>query len=135
MPSTGTLLNFLLPGFLITIAIEAPILLLLLSKRHAMRERCIAGVMLTACTYPIVVLVLPELLWRPYGYAIYISVAESFAPLAECLIFYFCWIRSLAPPQRVRDNLQDFAAIVIANLTSWLGGSYLIENVLSDFFR
>lgn len=134
MPTPSALLAFLLPGFLLTIAIETPILLALLSSRHAIRQRLIAGVMLTACTYPIVILVMPELLWRTFGYTVYIGIAETFAPLAECAIFYTFWIRSLAQPQRPRDSVQDIAAITLANLASWLGGAYLIEHYRRTFF-
>jgi hypothetical protein len=126
MPTPSDLLAFLIPGYLTTILIEAPILLLCLSARHAIREKAIAGVMLTACTYPIVVLVLPELLWRPFGYVTYISLAETFAPLAEIVIFYFIWIRRLSGTARHVDTMRDFAAIVAANLASWLGGGLFI---------
>ena len=46
-------------GYLLTIAIETPILLALLSRPHRWTRRMLAGVWLTACTYPVVVLVLP----------------------------------------------------------------------------
>ena len=35
---------------------------------------------------PIVVLVLPPLLWQPFGRTWYLVVAETFAPVAECLL-------------------------------------------------
>lgn len=135
MATPSELLAFLIPGFLVTIAIETLILLLLLSARHNLRERLTAGVMLTACTYPIVVLVMPELLWQYFGYTIFIAIAETFAPAAECAIFYYAWIRPTEPPTRTRDTLQDFAAITLANLTSWLGGGYLVETYLRDFLQ
>jgi hypothetical protein len=134
MATPSELLAFLIPGFLVTITIETPILLLLLTARHNWRDRITAGVLLTACTYPIVVLVMPQLLWQFFGHTIYIAIAETFAPTAECAIFYFAWIRPTQPPPHTRDTLQDFAAITIANLTSWLGGSYLVETYLKDFF-
>lgn len=129
MPSSSELLAFFIPGYLITIAMETPILLLCLSPRHSLRERVIAGVLLTACTYPIVVLVLPELL-RPYGYAIYIGIAETFAPLAECAIFYLFWICSPVCKRDWRLNAWDFAAITGANLVSWLLGGALVAKYL-----
>ena len=49
--------RFLPFGYLLTIAIETPILLFGLSPHHPKRRRLLAGVWLTACTYPIVVLV------------------------------------------------------------------------------
>jgi hypothetical protein len=127
MPSTEGLLAFFLPGLLLTIAIETPILLLGLSSRHTLREKLTAGVLLTACTYPQVVLVMPELLWLPFGYEVYIAIAETFAPLAECVIFYLLWIRPSASPASTANNLRDFAAITVANLASWLGGGLIVQ--------
>jgi hypothetical protein len=56
---TGYLWSFLLRGYLFSIAIETPILLVGLSHVHPFKRKLFAGVWLTACTYPIVVLVLP----------------------------------------------------------------------------
>jgi hypothetical protein len=70
-----------------TVAIETPILLIGLSRRHSLRDRFIAGLWLTACTYPIVFIVLPPLVWTHYGRAWYLVFAETFAPLAECVLF------------------------------------------------
>ena len=53
-------------GYLFTISIETTILLIGLSARHSWKVRLFCGVWLTACTYPIVVLVLPLLL--PQGH-------------------------------------------------------------------
>ena len=75
--------RFLPVGYLFTVLIEAPILLLGLSPRHSMRRRLLAGFWLTACTYPIVVLVLPLLI---ADRTVYLSVAEVFAPFAECMM-------------------------------------------------
>src|SRR5687767_7690885 len=77
--------SFLLWGYPTTVLIEAPILWLGLSPRHPWTTRLAAGFWLTGCTYPIVILVLP-LLIGPYW--LYLLVAETFAPLAECLLFY-----------------------------------------------
>jgi hypothetical protein len=134
MPTSSALIAFFIPGFLFTITMETPILLLGLSSRHPIRERAIAGVMLTACTYPIVVLVLPELL-RSFGYDIYISIAETFAPLAECVLFYVFWIRSFDQPRRGQEDLRDFAAIIVANLASWLVGGVLAARYLSPLLQ
>jgi hypothetical protein len=73
--------RFLIPGYLLTILIETPVLLIGLSKRHSIKRRLIAGVWLTACTYPIVVLVLPPLFVNT-SRAGYLVVAETFAPVA-----------------------------------------------------
>lgn len=134
-PTPSELLTFLLPGYLLTIAIEAPILFVFLSWRHALKDRAVAGVMLTACTYPVVVLVLPILLWGPFGHTIYISIAETFAPLAECTLFYWIWIapkpNQTSTPKSWAETAQDFAAIVGANLASWLLGGRIVDWYLS----
>ena len=41
-------------GYLFTISVETPVLLVGLSRRHPIRHRLFAGVWLTACTYPVV---------------------------------------------------------------------------------
>jgi hypothetical protein len=111
--------RFLLSGYALTIAIETPILLALLSKPHSWMRRVAAGLWLTACTYPIVVLVLPLLLtmeprWR------YLLVAETFAPLAECAIFTAAFHRGTSLSRA--NRMRDWAAIVLANLASFLIG-------------
>jgi len=113
--------RFLPIGYLASVAIEGAILVVGLSPRHPLRHRIFASFWLTACTYPIVVLVLPMLLdWsRP----VYLSVAETFAPVAECALFWFAfgdereWGRA--------SMWRDFGVIVAANLASFVAGELL----------
>jgi hypothetical protein len=112
--------RYILPAFAITVLIETPILFVLLSQRHPPRRRIAAGVWLTACTYPIVVLVLPLLIRERW---VYLAVAETFAPLAECAVFAVAFHHGV--PRR--DRVRDFAAIVIANLASFLIGESLLR--------
>jgi len=109
-------------GYLVTIAIETPILIAGLSKTHSVRRRLFAGVWLTACTYPIVTLVLPLAL-SAYSRRTFLAVAEVFAPVVECLLFWlaFEW-RSGA---RQKQIARDFIVIVIANLASFGLGEIL----------
>ena len=120
--SPSDLWRFLVIGYPFTILIETPVLVLGLSRRHSLKQKIFAGVWLTACTYPIVVLVLP-LMFASTSRAIYLSVAETFAPVAECVLFWLAYGRSeeLGKP----SMWQDFATIVIANLASFLGGELL----------
>jgi hypothetical protein len=114
--------RFLPAGYLLSILIETPILLLGLSARHSWRRRLFAGVWLTACTYPIVTLVLP-LLMADFSRAGYLLVAETFAPAAECLLF---WLAFGGEKQDgLASSVRDFAAIVLANLGSFLAGEIL----------
>ena len=111
--SPSELWRFLPIGFLVTIAIEIPILFFGLSPHHSKLRRVVAGFWLTACTYPIVALVLPLLLVNG-SRAFYLLVAETFAPLAECALFWLAFGRDA--------RWRDFAAIVVANLASFLIG-------------
>ena len=108
--------QFLPVGYLLTIAIETPILFFGLSSHHSKLRRTLSGLWLTACTYPIVVLVLP-LLFVNSSRALYLAVAEIFAPVAECLLF------GLAFGKQARR--RDFGVIVIANLASFLAGEII----------
>ena len=84
----GYLWRFLLTGYLFTIAIETPVLVVGLSRRHPLSHRLFAGAWLTACTYPVVILVLPMLFDPGEQRGLYLAVAETFAPVAECLLFW-----------------------------------------------
>lgn len=116
------LLKFLLVGYLVTIAIETPILMVGLSSRHPWRRRLAAGIWLTSCTYPIVVVVLPILLAN-WSHAAYLWVAEIFAPVAECALF---WLAFGERTEFLRPSFwRDMAAIVVANMASFGFGEVL----------
>jgi hypothetical protein len=85
-----------------------------------LKRRLFAGLWLTACTYPVVVLVLPPL-FENSSRAVYLAVAETFAPVAECALFY------LAFGGKGGDGVtwRDIGAIVFANLLSFLAGEVL----------
>lgn len=122
--SPNELWRFLPLGYLFTILIETPVLLLGLSKRHPIKRRILAGVWLTACTYPIVVLVMPLIFANANASrAIYLAVAETFAPVAECTLFWLAYGKSEELGKR--SMWQDFATIVVANLASFIGGEIL----------
>jgi len=114
--------RFLPLGYLLTILIETPVLLIGLSRRHSIKRRLVAGVWLTACTYPIVVLVLP-LVFANYSRALYLTIAEIFAPVGECILFWLAY--GIREELGKRSMWQDFATIVLANLASFLAGEVL----------
>ena len=120
--SPSDLWRFLPIGYLFTILIETPILLIGLSKRHAIKRRLFAGAWLTACTYPIVVLVLYPLLVGP-SRTKYLIVAETFAPVAECILFWLAYGK--AEELGMRSVWRDFTTIIIANLASFGAGEVL----------
>ena len=107
---------FLPFGYLLTILIETPILYAGLSSKITFKQKLLCGVWLTACTYPIVVLVFPTLMngferWQ------YLTVAEVFAPVGECIVFWLAF--------RTKDLLnsadwvRSFVVIILANLASF----------------
>lgn len=103
-----------------TIVIETAVLAVLLSPRHGWRVWLFAGVWLSACTLPVVWLALPDAMSMTLGRLAIVAVAEVFAPLAECGLFWWAFIRP-RPPDR-RATLRDMVAIVAANLTSFATG-------------
>ena len=122
--SPTELWRFLPIGYLFTISIETPILLVGLSSRHSLRRRLLAGIWLTACTYPIVTLVLPLLLVNK-SRAAFLGVAEIFAPVAECVLF---WLAFGSSEEFGKGSMwRDFAIIVVANLASFIAGEVLNE--------
>lgn len=120
--SPNELWRFLPLGYLITILIETPILCVGLSRRHPLRRKLLAGIWLTACTYPVVTLVLP--LWfAPDSRATFLLVAETFAPVAECVLFWLAFGKTEAANSAA--TRRDFLAIIIANLASFGIGEVL----------
>jgi hypothetical protein len=114
-PITG-LWTFLWIGYLLTISVETPILIVGLSRKVTLKQRILCGIWLTACTYPIVVLVMPMLFadWQRWQY---LAVAEVFAPVAECALFWVVF-RGLEI-LNYRDWIECFIAVVVANLASF----------------
>ncbi len=114
---------FFLPfGYLVTILIETPILLVGLPRKLTLRHKLASGVWLTACTYPIVVIVLATIFYGSPR-ALYLLVAETFAPVAECTLFWLAF-RGKGILEK-RDWIRSFAAIVAANLASFGIGEFL----------
>jgi len=108
---------FLPVGYLFTIAIETPVLFFGLSPHHSKQRRIFAGLWLTACTYPIVTLVLPLLL-VDHSRAFYLLIAEVFAPMAECVLFWLAFGKEA--------TWRDFAVIVVANVASFVVGEVVL---------
>jgi len=109
-------------GYLVSILIETPVLLIGLSQRHSLKRRFFAGVWLTACTYPIVVLVLP-VIFSSSSRTVYLVVAETFAPVAECVLFWLAY--GEAKQVGKAAMWRDFGTIIAANVASFLGGEVL----------
>lgn len=120
--SPSQLWRFLPLGYLLTILIETPILCVGLSQRHSLRRKILAGIWLTACTYPIVTLVLP-LLFATTSRNRYLIVAETFAPVAECLLFWLAFGDRNEVGKRSMG--RDFLTIILANLASFGAGEVL----------
>ena len=108
--------HFLPRGYLLSIAIETPVLMVGLSRRHNLGRRLFAGVWLTACSYPFVVLVLPTLM-ASCSYGLYLLFAETFAPVSECALFAAAFYRRGDPS--TANRVQDMITIILANLASF----------------
>ena len=108
--------KFLPFGYLVTILIETPILLIGLSSKVSFKQKLWCGVWLTASTYPIVILVLPSIFFDQ-SRALYLAVAETFAPIGECILFWLAFRNSTLFGSG--DWVRCMAAITIANLASF----------------
>jgi hypothetical protein len=118
----GDLWAFLPVGYLFTIAIETPVLVAGLSPTVSLKQKLLCGVWLTACTYPIVVLVLPAIFFGQSRF-LYLAVAETFAPVAECILFWLAFRgRGLLD---TRGWIRCLVAITLANLASFAAGEVL----------
>lgn len=107
---------FLPLGYITTILIETPVLLFGLSPKLSFKQKLLCGIWLTACTYPIVVLVLPAI-FLDSSRTLYLIVAETFAPLGECLFFWLAFRgKNLL---ETNDWIRSFVAIIVANLASF----------------
>jgi len=113
--------KFLPIGYLFTILIETSVLLIGLPGKVSIRQRLWLGVWLTACTYPIVVLVLPAIFYGQ-SRALYLVVAETFAPVGECFLF---WLAYRNGGLLAGEWIRSFVVIVIANLASFGLGEVL----------
>lgn len=123
--------EFLPIGYVFTIAVETPVLLVGLSARHSWAVRIFCGFWLTACTYPVVVLVLPSLFEEVLHLDVleyrwlYLLVAEIFAPVAECALFWIAFgKRELL---NTRSMYRDLGVIVLANLASFGLGEWIFN--------
>jgi hypothetical protein len=118
----GDLWLFLPLGYLLSVAVETPVLLVGLSRRLSFRQRLFAGLWLTACTYPVVVLVMP-ILFSTLPRSTYLLAAETFAPVAECLLFWLAFRERAGAG--TGERIRNFAVIVVANLLSFSAGEVL----------
>ena len=115
----GTLWLLLIFGYLLTVLIEIPILLAGLPEKYATKETIVNGLLLTAITYPVVIMVLPAI-FSAMGIEnriLFLAVAESFAPITEVVFFRYL----IDQPLTGRFD-REAAVIVVANLTSFLVG-------------
>lgn len=107
-------------GYVLSLLIEGCILGIGLSRRHARRDRIVATIWLTSCTYPLVAVSFPLLLGS-LGRTTMLLVAETYAALGEALLFTAAYDRG-AP---LAERLRNAAVIVVANLASFGYGEIL----------
>ncbi len=110
-------------GYVLGVFVETLVLLVALSPRHGWRRRLFAGLWLTSCTYPIVILVLPLCPFLSESRMTYLLVAETFAPVAECGFFWAAFHRP--DPSSRASLVRDCAAILAANVLSFGVGEVL----------
>jgi hypothetical protein len=116
-------IRMVIPGYLLSVLLETPVLLLGLSKNYSFKEKIFAGFWLTAVSYPFVTMIFPFIFDPTTNRTVYLWVAESFAPLSECVCF---WVLLGDKSRFMKASMwQDFLAITLANLTSFGIGELL----------
>jgi hypothetical protein len=125
--SSDVYFQAMLVNYLLTVVVETSVLLICLSSRYSIRVKLFAGVWLTACTYPIIWLVMPAMFTERW---LYLLAAETFAPVAESVLFWLAFMRGL--PTNRRLMARDIATIILANLCSFAVGEFLIPESWSE---
>jgi hypothetical protein len=123
---TSEYLVLFVKSYLFTITVETAVLLVALSRRHPLWVRLFSGVWLTMCTYPVVWFVIPHLFDPTGARTLYLWTAETFAPVAECGLFWAAFGKKEL--LGTRSMWQDLAAITAANLASFGLGEWLYWN-------
>ncbi len=121
----GFIVFALITGYTLGVILETPVLMAGLSACHSFKSRVKAGFLLTACTYPFVIVVMPRLINPDLHNTLYLAVTETLVPIAECALFWLVFHRRLQPNPNGTAVLsrqimvRDFAVIIAANLFSF----------------
>jgi hypothetical protein len=117
------LFEHILRGYLLSVALETPVLLVGLSRWHSLRRKLFAGFWLTALSYPVVTIAFPRLIdpmINPLGFTV---LAEVFAPAIECAAFWYAY--QFRKQNTTISWRRDCIAIIMANLFSFAVGEML----------
>jgi hypothetical protein len=116
-------------GYCLTVAIETAVLFVGLQPHYSWREKLVAGFALTGFSYPFVCFVFPRFFSPVLPNSLYLWVAEIFAPLSECLVFWLFFSKR----DMHRRVWRDMLTIVVANLTSFAVGELLKHTGVVNF--
>ncbi len=111
----------------LTVLLEGVVLWFALSPAHSSGVRLLAAVWLSTCTLPLVQFVFPLLSLVGWPRWVWVSSAELFAPVAECLLFRQLVATTSGPSPSRSATWRDNAAIVAANLFSFTTGEALVS--------
>jgi hypothetical protein len=133
--NTQIVWRVLLLGYCLFVAIELPIFLLALSARNDRRQRIFSALWLTACSFPLVILVMPAFIdmfvpkdWHGPVNTMQIALIT---PIVECLLFWML-TRPLDEPNSPQVSqaewIHDLFVIVFANVLSFFAWWYIVES-------
>lgn len=105
-------------GYILSLVVELPVLVLGLSPSHKLNEKVLAGLWLTACTYPAFSWVFPSFIHEP---VLLTFVREAYAALGEAFLFWLAFVK-LAGGTSLR---RDILVVILANVLSFLFGELL----------
>ena len=112
-----------LRDWLLTVLIEGAVLWFALEPRYPTRLKLHAAWWLSTCTLPLVHFVFPLAADLGAPRWLWLTGAEIFAPLAECLLFRALVTHDTRGVRRA--TVRDMLAIVLANLASFGAGVWL----------
>ena len=114
-------LSVYLPYLALTLAIELPVVVLVLRRRCGVWRSLLAGTLASGSTHPLLWYVWP-LVVSPYRYAAYAATGESLVVVIETAVIYGIAVGRLESVRRGRRWGLAFAVALLANGASFGAG-------------
>ncbi len=111
-------LRMAMVGYILSLVVELPVLILALSASYKLIEKVLAGLWLTACTYPAVSWLFSGFIQEP---VLLTFVREAYAAFGEAFLFWLAFVK-LAGRTCLR---RDILVVILANVLSFLFGELL----------
>jgi hypothetical protein len=107
----ATPLSAYLPYLAATLAVELPVVVLLLRRRCGMARSALAGLLASVVTHPGLWYIWP-LVISPYRYALYVVTGEALVVMVETAVLFAVAVRVARPRYRTRPRAWGLALLV-----------------------